>query len=364
MACNDRLGCGEYRVLITDRCGGNQVCDLTDQLVGLSWGRLLDETSEATVTIGVGGNDIAECCGCLGEARTWIRSLAIYRDGSLVWFGPITNLLYKREFVVVTARDVSAWLDKRVLHVTQNFVGTRLRDAVLALMTDWLSPDDPCGLLGSLSLGAGLNAVTLTRVMNRLDGSAGDMFRDLARNFLDFTVLGNQIIVDRDLTYGPFLGLTDEDFQVELEVEERGLEAATQWWVTGNSGAAVGTAGGEDPYYGLLESIAAEDSVMTDSEATTSAEGHLDATNPAPLYVNIPDGAKLSPDAPLCIENLVPGALINVNLRSICRPMLYQGRLTAVKVDYTGGEKGDENVGITLAPIGNLGGTVTRNRFN
>lgn len=345
------LGCPESQAFITDRCGGKIVCEL-DSLSALTYGRTMDDTSEAQAVPTVGGSDNSVCCECLGNVRSWVHSLTVFRDGKRAWFGPVVNVLYKRAAVVVTARDVTAWLDKRAIHNNYSFVNERLDVVVAVLLEDALSDDDPCNLLGSAIIG---NMPTLvTKEVLAYDGYAGDVFRDLSRNILDFTAVGTSIVFAEKLTYGPFARLSDEHFLVDIEVEERGLEAATKWDVLGNG--VRGSAGGVDPFYGLLEGVASEDSLLTVADADLSAAGRLEASNPAPLYVNVPDNARLSPDAPVCMEQLVPGTLIGIDVRGLCRPTDYLGRLTAVSVSHTP----DEAVGITVSPVGTTQSTQSR----
>ena len=133
-----------------------------------------------------------------------------------------------------------------------------------------------------------------------------------------------------------------------MEIEERGLESATKWVV--QSDIARGVAGVVDPYYGLIEQLAEESQIEDDDQAALVAVNRLKASNPAPLYINVPDGARLSPDTPICFEQLVPGTLVNVNVRNLCREVYSQLKLTAVRVHVP--DDGDEEVGITLSPLG------------
>lgn len=360
------LGCGEYRVLITDRCGGRTVCELTTS--ALTFSRLLDDTGEAQVVVNAGG----DCCECLGEVRTWLHSMELYRNGKLVWGpGPVYNLLYRRNTVTVTARDVSAWLDVRVVHDQYTkaqgteFVQQPIDYIVRTILTDALSggpytPDDPCGLVRYLDIGS-IPAV-MDKEASVAEGYAGDILRDLARNVLDYTVIGNRIIIRGQIDWGVQARLTDEDFQTELEVEERGAEAATKWYVNGNG--IDGSCGGEPEhiqYLGLIEQVDAENQITDEAAIKAAACSRLQGSNPAPLYVNVPAGAKLSPSAPVTMDQLIPGALIDVSLREMCRAVTVRQRLTAVHVTVT---TGDESVGITLSPLGigfgEAGGAVSR----
>lgn len=343
------LGCGDYSVQITNRCGGRSKCDVTKSVGTLEWGRTMDETSEAKLTVSLSGDAGRVCCSCLGETRTWMHSVSILRDGQLVWFGPVYNLVYKRDTVDVTARDITAWWDKRVIHNSYSFVDATLREVVETLIVDALSEDDPCDLVGRTQYGPGLDRVRITRDFTAYEGYLGDVMRDLAKSYLDYTALGASVFIDAPLQWGPFTTLTDLDFQVELEIEERGAEGATRQFTKGEGAGddeVIGEAGGVSEFYGLLEELAGDDTITAEADADLASQNRLTGSNPVPLYLNIPSGARLSPNAPTCIEQLVPGTLFKVSLTDVCRPIDFTGTLTAlaVKVDA------DEAVGITLSP--------------
>lgn len=340
------LGCGEHRLIITDRCGARTICELTNDMSSLEYGRKMDDTSEAKATIALSGGPGSACCECIGATRDWLHAGVIYRNGELVWGpGPVTNVLEQRGSATVTLKDITAWLDRRLVHNDYNFVGVDIIQIAVTLITDAMAPDDPCDIIGNLQvIGVG-QPIDFTIQANRT--YAGDALRDLARIGLDYTAVGTSILLAPSLSFGPFTTLTDDDFLTDIEVEERGEDAATKWYVAGE--AVVGSCGGIDPYYGLLEQVAQEDNVVDVAAAELAACNRLQATNPAPVYVNIPEGAQLAAKAPVCFEQLVPGVLMNVNLTDTCRPVAITNRMTAMKVTAAGG---DEQVGVTLSPLG------------
>lgn len=345
------LGCPEtYTVLVTNRCGTATVCEL-DHISDLTYGRVLDDTSEAIIVMDLpSGGGTSTCCDCVGNVRSWIHSVMILRDNELVWGpGPVVNVLYKKTQVAITARDVSAWLDVRVIHNDMDFTEEDPLVVAQSIIDDAMAPDDPCDIAGStyVQVPATLGVIDREYFAEDPTQYAGDAFRELARTAMDYTVIGNSIMMGEPLSFGPYVTLLDEDFMVDIEVEERGLEAGTKWTV--QSEVARGEAGGLDPYYGLIEQLVEEAEIEDDDQAAVVAEDKRLASNPAPLYVNVPDGARLAPTAAVCFEQLVPGTLVNVNLRGLCREVYAQLKLTAVSVHVA---NGDEEVGITLSPLG------------
>lgn len=326
------------------------MCELTN-ISDMSHGRVLDDTSDATIVVDLKGDSADDaCCECMGNLRTWINSIIIMRDGELVWGpGPITNIIYRKDQVAFTARDVSAWLDMRQIHEDMDFTEEDPLVVAQSIIDDAFSLDDPCGIAKSTYIQEPKVLGSIDREYTSEDPvqRSGDSFRDLAQRAMDFTVVAKSIIMGEPLLFGPYVTLNDDHFQVEIEVEERGLEAGTKWTVQNSE--SYGSAGGIDPHYGLLEQIDDQNdsSIDDDEQQEQIAKNHLKLSNPAPLYINIPEGARLSPEAPVCFKQLIPGTLFNVSVRNLCRSVYQQMKLTAVQVKVT---NGDEQVGITLSP--------------
>lgn len=348
------LGCGEYRVLFMNRCGTSMICDAEDHIEALSFARVLDDTGVAEISVTTSGDsDGKSCCACLGGLRSWIHTGVIFRNGDLVWGpGPITNDLFGSDTNKITVKDISAWLDRRVVHNDYEFIQTDIMEIARQVIIDALEPDDPCDLIGQMQITMGGQLIDLTIEANKQ--YAGEILRDLAKIGLDYTVLGMSLILAPELRYGPFVTLRDDDFLTEIQVEERGEEMATKWYVNGE--AVGGSAGGIDPYYGLIEQLTTEEHIEDEDTANAAAATRMKASNPAPVYINVPDGAAMSPKAPVCFEQLVPGVLVDIALQNNCRPVGVRNVLTALKV--TVGNDGSEQVGVTLAPPGELEATV------
>lgn len=349
MACV--LGCEPtYELTITDRCGRNTLLEL-DNFTSLKWGRKLDGISQATVTLPAG------CCGKLADVRTWRHELHVFRNGSEVWSGPIVVDPNCRSGITLVANDFLAWLGVRVIRALRCFdptcggageTGPRIAEQ---LIRDALGPDDPC-LLDFLTVIDG--GLPQERDYKANSAYVLKALTDLARGALDFTAVGRRIIL---MPEGHSLGatslLTCDSFVGDVCVTEDGAAAVTRAVVTGKAadGTTVvsGSAGGVDPYYGLIEVLVDDDAVRTDAAAQNAARGIVRAGNPPPLLVQPPQGSGLSPEAPVCIEDLVPGVEVPVVLDCTCREALQTMRLLSLDVTY---DSGGETVAPLLAPVG------------
>lgn len=335
------LGCAEtYTAAFHDRTGavpaGTEI-----EPAQVSWGRESDATSEAVVTLPA---DDPECCGAVAGVHPWCNDLTLYRDGEMVWQGPVVRVATGAT-TVVTARDVTAWLARRVIHRAMDFTGggTDLAEIAAALVRDALEPDDP-GVLAFLEVLA--SGVAGERAYEPAASYAYDELRELARVGVDFTAVGHRIIISGEGPLARLATLTDEHFAPAPTVIADGLSAVTRAVVHG--AGVTGQAGGEGAC-GLLEHLAKEDQITGQAEADAEARALVEAGYPTPLILDVPDGAQLTPDAPVLINHLVPGVTVPVAVTDLCRPLAADLRLVKLAVTF---DDGGEQVKVTLAPRG------------
>lgn len=334
------LGCGSHQAAVVDRAGA--VVAHLDVLTDVVWARLLSEVSAAVVRV----DPSPSCCGRLAEVRSWRHNLLIWRDGELVWSGPIVNpVRWDTDGALIGALDVLAWLDRRVPHADASFRGVDLMDVAEWLVADGFAPDDPGHTVQVIRPAGVLGDRDYTRDV----GQTGDHLRDLADTGLDFTAVGSRIVLLPE-GFCEIVGvLSDDDFPDGLEVVEDGAEVATRWVVWGEGDEPVkGTAGGIHPYYGLLERYVEQRSIPTVQAATATARARLRGSLPAPVLFDS-QTATLSPDAGVDVTQLVPGWCVQVTSRATCRPINQAMKLTALRVEE---DEDGETVAVTLAPAG------------
>jgi hypothetical protein len=347
-------------------------------LTQLSWERVLDDFSEARIRFRPRKGD--DCCGKLKpifDAQgnllepgiwPWAHELAIFRDGELVWMGPIFSIDEtvlpdeSTDFIQITARDFLGWLDRRAIGDNIYF-GDDFYDLSIiaeAIIRDAFAADDP-GVLEHLVIRDSNRKGK--RSVRYWEAKSGDELREVARGGLDFTCIGRAIIVGspkRDETQ-PSITLRSRDFQAGIEIRIVGAEAAT-------AGIAVGAApvsedpeenpedipplkayfGGPDPFFGLIEK-------WTRSEGTSDleflewvAKNQVSEGNPPPMTLSIPADSGLSPNAPVSIHHLVPSTYFIVAISGTCRALSQYMRLSHVRVTWEADQA--EKVGVTFIP--------------
>jgi hypothetical protein len=120
---------------------------------------------------------------------------------------------------------------------------------------------------------------------------------------------------------------------------------------------------GTDPNYGLVEMLSSTWASDSEDDTGTYTQAGLDTLiqsfkdfaetaiadrYPPPVVVRIPDSTSLNPNAPVAIQNLVPGVLIPLRSTSTLRSVAASQKLDVVKVTE---ESGKETVAVTVSPF-------------
>lgn len=357
-----------YDVVIHQR-GGSRVYGYVDGVTAITWGRKLDDYSECTVEVAkIDASE--ECAGMLGSVHTWGHEVSIYRDGYFVWQGPLVTKTETSTGFTLEARDMLAWCDSRPVLNTYNWslepgetpnpddpnydpsaevvidaahvIGKLLADAFGrgVLIEPRLDP----GFMDYLKIPETVGQNASFQCMQAGEKNLGEALRSIVENGVDMFTIGRYICF-YPTRYGfeyPPLRLTEYDFLDELEARENGLEAASQVVVIGQkperevSGGSqpaseqpkpIGTwpwmeAGSNqwrpvepyDDFYGYLGYTQESDTATSLQRARQIAAQSYMYRYPAPVDVVVPDGARLSQDAPITVDELIPGYPVVLSL--------------------------------------------------
>ncbi|MFF0092658.1 hypothetical protein ACFYSF_22230 [Streptomyces canus] len=335
-------GCGTHTAQVLDRNGATVA--VANVLTEVEWNRVLDGTSSARALI----QPDADCCGRLGRIGSWKSRLVIFRDGKYVWDGPVTDVTWSLGQVEIVAEDVSVWLDDRVPHANKTFTNTDLSEIAQWLVEDGFAPDDPghvveiigkAGVSGSRSYTAGI-------------GQTGDHLRQLAEAGIDYTVIGNKILLLPETHLVSVGRLSDADLPEGLEVSEDGKSLVTRWIVAGSEESGViGSDGGTDPYYGLHERYIEMTEITDAASATAAAKARRRVSSVVPVFIDTQQ-VTISPLAAIDVPSLVPGWALDVTSASTCRRVTQRLKITGLRVTETGGDEntpGSESVQVQVA---------------
>ncbi|MFB6813122.1 hypothetical protein ACFCV8_01045 [Streptomyces sp. NPDC056347] len=373
------LGCAaEYTAMVHWRGGALPLVSL-DTLTAVSWSRTINDVSEASVTLAV-ADVSADCCGRLGDVSPWVHELTIYRDGELVWQGPIQRLVTRRGSITIEASDVFAWFDHLVntyrvtytsatadsegrrrgpiTYIAENHIRLNLNNTELA------DPDYPGILPYIVRSDAGLPSIKVEK-----DGSSnttvwteylGDILREWTKRGLTWTTVGRSLVLRgrRSLTGARAAArLTLDHFAGDIEVITDGSQGAAYGWATSqqsqniSDGHTVGLGTARTPYGRLDILVRIQEEDATGPDLVEAVYEALAGRYPVPTVVNVPDSAQLTSDAPVTIRQLVPGVRIDLLADELCTPIAQGFLLSDVEVTWN---QGGEKVGIALIPLADV----------
>ena len=369
------LGCGVYEVWFKTRGGNNFVCRARN-LVSFNYARILNEVSEAKVTVALNGVD-GDCCDCVGNINPWEHEIAIFRDGVEVWCGPVVNAEINLTDLTATfdCKDLFTWTDNRWIEVFNADYNAEDVDAseVFQWILSHVYNKDPWNMTWSTY---GQTGVVLSKFYPAYDPGerwggtypiAGEELRALSRSAVDFTCIRRHLICG-DLSTNPPVELPlliDRHWALAPRIVISGGTMATEVGVAGGNGGTMGWAddqiwieGPNDEYrqrFGLLQRFTVE--ATLDEENTSFAPnavaqlayGMRELKKAPYVYV---DGGELSKDAPVDFNTLIPGAVIRIALSQTCRTVEGNYRLSGVTVSSNGA---DETVALQLTPEGAVG---------
>jgi len=337
------LGSGDdLRVVLLTRGGGTILAEINPDQGGFD--RRLDDTSELQLTATVGGGLDASCCEALEEAYTWATEILVYRDGRDVWVGPVTNITFEHGKVSISASDLSAWWDRRVLG-SLKFIHEDLTDIFVAMSDEAMSSDTSPNLI----LSPTASGIYGDREVN---GSQYDYARDhlqeLANTGVDWTAYSRTIIVGpQEIPIAPYVTFLDEHFTVPPVIQERGNDKATVVIVKGKG--VTGIARDEDfiRFYGEVVRVFEEPDIDDQATVDDAAQSRLEFLRD-PIFVTTAQNATLKTTAPITLAELIPGIRVRLDSQATCRKLVRDFRLDRVDVSFDG------SVSISLQPLGTV----------
>lgn len=382
------LGCAEeYTVLLTARDLETYAAEI--RWSELSFSRVLDDISEAEVTIPdvFGG---LRCNVELGGVVTpWRFGIRIERNGSEVWSGPITNVERPvrdgagSDYVTVTASDKMAWGLKRT---TPDFLSYEDADAgtvFKGVLDAGMAPDN----VHNLVCPEFATGYTMTREVVPLDFEyTFDILSELADSAVDYFMIGGELAVydavdfgwwvlrdgvrrrlaPTDDPYGRYIfGLfTDGAFVARPGYSIDGFAQTNNVYVPGADSGEAGfrrywEASDIDLLDGLLTHVDVSSlyrpqtgGIITDDAVFQQRADSVLALGNGPV-ISITGGV-LSQQAPVRMQDLLPGSIWAVDCASLgIAPLLNVHRLKRVDVSVSASNGGIvEEVSPSLIPIG------------
>lgn len=333
----------QYLAVIFDR-EGRMVCEMPE-VFDANWGRLLDKTSAASLTV------VEDCCACVPTPQA--HELALYRESAddPVWQGPITKVEHNRSHVVVSASDKSLRWFQRETSSDISHAGAPVDSAVLfSELIAQAEAGSPSGLAIVPSAPTG---VTTERAITA-PTMIGPILNDLSRGAIDWTIVGLRAYAGGVTTpAGGFLPLvTSEHWDDQPTVFDDGVKLATRVIVRAGSnllgiyppGPAVA-----DPVFGIIEVEIAKPDIASQPEADAAAKTFYELHKGPDVNI-VTREAALSTRFPYELADLIPGRIFPVDVDTVCNEALLTLRLGEVDVTIVAGH--EQSAKIDLQAIG------------
>lgn len=356
--------CVNHTAYLFDRGGRNRIAQLTPP-VQVTWGRLRDDVSAASVTLAA-----PECLQSVDQIEPGRHELVIYRGEQRMWEGPISLVRWEAGTVTVEAKDVMFYVQRLIsrqgLSNAYPNIDTTVNRAVTLLEQElprMEALDPPVNVLDYV---VSYHHADDARTSKKTIPYQMTVFEDIddlaAKSGIDYTVVGRSIVIhDTHLPLSRTPTVTEADFDGDVIVTAYGNELATYAAVTGAEGVYgiavasddVDPVTGVHPYYGIWEILddaydeEGSADAPTQAELDSQAQRNLSGRLPTPVTVRIPDGSTLSPYSAVTLDDLVPGVQVPLVATLGGRPLSQMQKLD--KVDVTETSEG-EQIKITLSP--------------
>lgn len=400
------LGCAQRYDAAVHWQGGRNVFCLLDSVTEITWRRKLGDYSEASVTLAKPALS-PQCWSKLAPEfdqhgavikpglSPWAHELSIYRDHRLVWQGPIVEWVESRDSIEISARDVLAWMDRRVVDLNlaggtpdgdrfRGETGLVLRNIFERTWpgTHETNPFDNPGITEHARIDDTPGKWTETERIWKGSRTVGDLVRDIVKNGVDMFTLGRKVYLVPDfyrIEHDPHR-LSDQHIFGDFEIRCLGLDMATEGFVTGQgeaTGANAAPLFGKHPpeegpggpgnpstpaYYGRITRFHQANSLSGPPPPPPGAPAPPPAQNPspalqqvaqtirdygwrpgAPLALVLPDQASLAPHAPITIGQLVPGRVVEVGVTNYVHQLRELTRINEIEVTWTAGSSGQQS---------------------
>lgn len=347
----------------------------------LNWGRILDDISKAGGTFpdDLGGTN---CLAAHGGLLPWKHGLLIERNDQEVWRGPITRVRRQGDSIVVDASDVLSRYQRRfairdaLATYTQADCGTVFYDV---LTTHASLPQDQWSLpVPLVNTNVPIDRVLMPKglkyawdLLSELLGTALDAFIANGRLFLFEPGVGwvyqaqikrtlpGSYNVNNDLIYGMF---TEQSWSVRPDWSIDGMSQ-------GNFIAAPSADSGEYGFrtfatsevpasiddFGVLDYVDVDPLEVPADQPPSQTASALQARSDslAALRAYAPaviEGGALSQDAPIDINNLIPGSIWLLDIFDAgYGQLLVASRLKRVEVTVS--KNGDGTISETIVPV-------------
>lgn len=356
------LGCANtYQAVIHD-LGGRRRFFTLNGIASVDWERRLDDFGEAHVEL-TKARASRDCYRRLGDIEPWDHELTLYRDGQRIWEGPVFDVEEDRTSVVITARDMLAWLARRALHSEPSPLLWPPAAYAAKVITDALGVDgqDPNLVQHIKIVGSRGRFPTLLRwreTQPRTTNALAEV-QEIVKAGLDLFVLGRSIHIAHDAVDWAktrMHHLREQHFLGDFKVRKVGAETASRAFVAGvppqgspeGTPAPIGVRDGRLPGRPLVENVSSSSNTSDLAVLNGLAARVVGYGNPTPIVVTLPANSQLSPNAPMTVDDLIPGRFLKIVIASYANQLRTIQKLQQIAGTWAPGK--GERITVSLIP--------------
>lgn len=310
-------------------------------------------TSQKSVAWGREGTEVSGCeivlhtqseIELIEDLRQWVHWATIWEDDTPVWTGPLYRIRIRRDVTTITCRDPAIFMWRTRVPVTKTWVDTAPARVANEL---WLRMFELHGIRATPVVLPGvtdtftLTAKADTRYLHQL-------MNDLQKVGLDWTIVGGRPVLGT-FPVTPVAELAGCDFMGDLERVRDGSAMFNDIRVQGQNGARNAIA----PLAGLhLQQLVSLDDLFGVSNIERATRAYARDSARFRDVIEVPQGATLHPDAPVTLNDLIPGKVILIHADNVVQPM----RLDQLSVTTT---ENSREVQVTLVAVEDAGEIAT-----
>lgn len=311
-------------------------------------------TSQSSVMWGREANEVSPCeikvhtqldVELIEELRPWVHWVTVWEDDTPVWTGPMRKIQIRRDLTTITARDPSAFMWRTRVPTTRTWVDTapaRVADTLWQAMFELHQiRAKPVILPGASTDTFNLSAKADARMLYQL-------MNDLQKVGLDWTVVAGRPVLGT-FPSDPVAELAECDFMDDLERVRDGSQMFNDIRVQGQNWAQNATS----DLAGLhLQHLVSLDDLFGVSNIQRATQQYARDLARFRDLIEVPSGAALHPDAPVTMDDLVPGKVLRIHADSAVQSM----RVDQVTVTTTPETR---EVAVTLVAVDDSGELAT-----
>lgn len=293
---------------------GRSIGDIPcDAVLSFSWGREQNEVSICDLEVATEAvSDITE------DIRPWLHWVTFWHDDVAVWTGPIQSARLRSQTTAISSRDPSTFMWRTRLPISRTWVETtpaRIAELLWQRMFELHRIRTVPFVMDSL--GTASFSVTAQADQRMLY----QFMDDLVKFGLNWTVIAGRPVLG-DFPSTAVAELQECDFMVELERMRDGTQTFNDIRVQGQNYVTTVTASLADLH---LQNIVSIDDVFGVSNITKAARQAVQQQSQIRDVLYVPAAATLHPEAPVTLDDLVPGKLFIVHAQGISSIMRLDG---------------------------------------